>query len=82
MPKEGSQDKIEFREVFRFTGSFWFITLLCLTFYSAIFPFQTFAIKFFQEAHGTSREVGGNLSSILTLTAMVTKATSQTREMT
>jgi MFS family permease len=35
-----------------------------------MFPFQTFAIKYFQEAHGTSREVGGNLSSILTLAAM------------
>jgi MFS family permease len=36
-----------------------------------MFPFQTFAIKFFQEAHGTTREVGGNLSSILTLFAMI-----------
>jgi MFS family permease len=36
-----------------------------------MFPFQTFAIKFFQEAHGTSREVGGNLSSLLTLAAMI-----------
>jgi MFS family permease len=36
-----------------------------------MFPFQTFAIKFFQEAHGTTREVGGNLSSMLTLAAMV-----------
>ena len=54
-----------------FSKSFWYITALCVTFYSAMFPFQTFAIKFFQEAHGTSREVGGNLSSILTLAAMV-----------
>lgn len=54
-----------------FPKSFWYITALCVTFYSAMFPFQTFAIKFFQEAHGTSREVGGNLSSILTLAAMV-----------
>ncbi|MDP2365442.1 MAG: MFS transporter, partial [Ignavibacteria bacterium] len=38
---------------------------------SAMFPFQTFAIKYFLEAHGTSREVGGNLSSILTLAAMI-----------
>ncbi len=53
-----------------FSTSFWYITALCVTFYSAMFPFQTFAIKFFQEAHGTSREVGGNLSSILTLAAM------------
>ena len=71
MPKDGSQDKIEFKEVFKFGVSFWYITALCVTFYSAMFPFQTFAIKFFQEAHGTSREVGGNLSSILTLAAMV-----------
>jgi len=54
-----------------FSMSFWYITALCVTFYSAMFPFQTFAIKFFQEAHGTTREVGGNLSSILTLAAMV-----------
>src|SRR5574338_19305 len=54
-----------------FSKSFWYITALCVTFYSAMFPFQTFAIKFFQEAHGTTREVGGNLSSILTLSAMV-----------
>ena len=71
LPKEGSQDKIFFKEIFQFPKSFWFITALCVTFYSAMFPFQTFAIKFFQEAHGTSREVGGNLSSILTLAAMV-----------
>jgi MFS family permease len=54
-----------------FSKSFWFITALCVTFYSAMFPFQTFAIKFFQEAHQTTREVGGNLSSILTLAAMI-----------
>lgn len=54
-----------------FSTSFWYITALCVTFYSAMFPFQTFAIKFFQEAHGTTREVGGNLSSILTVAAMV-----------
>lgn len=71
MPKEGQQDKIELKGIFKFGKSFWFITALCVTFYSAMFPFQTFAIKFFQEAHGTSREVGGNLSSILTLAAMI-----------
>ena len=35
-----------------------------------MFPFQTFAVKFFQEAHGVSREYAGFLSSILTLAAM------------
>jgi MFS family permease len=54
-----------------FSKSYWFIVLLCITFYSAMFPFQTFAIKFFQEAHGVSREYAGFLSSMLTLAAMV-----------
>ena len=51
--------------------SYWFIVALCITFYSGIFPFQTFAVKFFIEAHGTSREMGGFLSSMLTAFAMV-----------
>ena len=71
LPKEGNQDKIVFKEIFSFGKSFWYITALCVTFYSAMFPFQTFAIKFFQEAHGTTREVGGALSSMLTLDAMI-----------
>ncbi len=68
---DGQQDKVVLKEIFNFGGSFWYITALCVTFYSAMFPFQTFAIKFFQEAHGTTREVGGNLSSMLTLAAMI-----------
>lgn len=71
LPREGQQEKVILKEVFTFNKSFWYITLLCVTFYSAMFPFQTFAIKFFQEAHGTTREVGGNLSSMLTLAAMI-----------
>lgn len=54
-----------------FSKSFWFIVMLCITFYSAMFPFQTFAIKFFQETHHVTREYAGFLSSILTLSAMV-----------
>lgn len=71
LQNEGKQEKIVFKEIFSFGKSFWFITALCVTFYSAMFPFQTFAIKYFQDAHGTPRDVGGNLSSMLTLAAMV-----------
>lgn len=53
-----------------FTKSFWLIVMLCITFYAAMFPFQTFAVKFFQETHGITREYAGFLSSILTLAAM------------
>jgi MFS family permease len=67
----GKTDKVNFREIFTFGVSYWFIVALCVTFYSGIFPFQTFAVKFFMEAHGASRETGGFLSSMLTLFAMI-----------
>lgn len=67
----GVTDKVQFSDIFKFGKSYWYIVALCVTFYSGIFPFQTFAVKFFIEAHGTSRELGGFLSSMLTLFAMV-----------
>ena len=70
MGTAGETDKIAFSEIFRFGKSYLWVVMLCITFYSAIFPFQTFAIKFFQDAHGTTREYAGWLSSIITLFAM------------
>ena len=69
--EEEEPEKVVLKDIFRFGTSYWFIVLLCITFYSAIFPFQTFAVKFFIEAHGTSRELGGFLNSMLTLFAMI-----------
>ena len=67
----GETDKVNIKQLFSFGKSYWFIVALCVTFYSGIFPFQTFAVKFFMEAHGVSRETGGFLSSMLTLFAMI-----------
>ncbi|MBN2412020.1 MFS transporter [candidate division KSB1 bacterium] len=64
-------DKINIRDIFVMSSSFWYITLLCVTFYSAIFPFQTFAVKFFIEHHGLSREMAGFTSSLITFAAMI-----------
>jgi MFS family permease len=69
--KGGDTDRVEFRDIWKFGKSYWYIAALCVTFYSAIFPFQTFAVKFFIEAHGVTRELGGFLSSMLTAFAMV-----------
>jgi MFS family permease len=69
--REGAADKVMFRDIWNFGVSYWFIVALCITFYSGIFPFQTFAVKFFMEAHGVSRELGGFLSSMLTMFAMI-----------
>ena len=72
-----SQDKIDLFAALKFNFSFWLITLLCVTFYSGIFPFQTFAVKFFIQKHFMSipenfaRSMGGFLSSLLTLSAMI-----------
>jgi len=67
---QGSTDKVVFSDIYKFGVSYWYIVALCVVFYSAIFPFETFAIKFFIEARGTSRELGGFLISILTAFTM------------
>jgi MFS family permease len=64
-------EKLELKDLYRFTASYWYIVALCVVFYSVIFPFRAFAIKYFIEAHGTSREVGGLLNSLLPMAAMV-----------
>jgi MFS family permease len=58
-------------DLFKFTRSYWLMVGLCLVFYAAVFPFRSFAIKFFMEGHGASRELGGFLNSVLPLSAMV-----------
>ena len=68
---QGGTDKVVWGDLLRFSPTYWFVVALCITFYSGIFPFQTFAVKFFQEAHGATREFGGFLSSMLTLFAMI-----------
>jgi len=66
----GGTDKLVFRDLFDFGKSYWYVVALCLAFYSAIFPFRSFAIKFFMEARGVSREGAGALNSVLPLAAM------------
>ena len=66
----GEVDKLVWRDLFKFGASYWFIVALCMTFYSAVYPFRTFAVKFFIEGHGTSRELGGFLNSVIPQAAM------------
>jgi MFS family permease len=83
--KAGAIDKLEFKGIFRFNSSYWLVVGLCFTFYSAIFPFRTFAIDFFTNkilaSHGGvaalevvrvhSLEQAGRLNSLLPLAAMI-----------
>ncbi len=45
--------------------SFIYVTLLCLTFYSAVFPFSAFSSDMFLNKYGVSIAVSGLISSIL-----------------
>jgi MFS family permease len=69
--ESGKTDKLVLRELLTFDPSFWYITGLCLTFYAAVFPFRSFAIKFFQEGYGMSRGEAGRLNGFLPMAAMI-----------
>ncbi len=63
-------EKVEFRGLYSFSRSYWYIVALCVVFYSTVFPFRTFAIDYFQQAHGLNREAAGLLSSLLPMAAI------------
>jgi MFS family permease len=81
----GQVDKLEFKGIFRFDTSYWLVVGLCFTFYSAIFPFRTFAIDFLTNkvlaAHGgvaaaeavriMALKKAGRLNSLLPFSAMI-----------
>jgi MFS family permease len=63
--------RVSFRESYSFGRAYWYIVALCVVFYAAVFPFRTFAIDYFQQAHGVGREAAGLLSSLLPMAAII-----------
>ena len=68
--KGDETDKLNLKEIVKFSPSFWFVVILCMTFYSAIFPFRGFAPAFFENAHGASGELAGQLNSMVIVASM------------
>jgi len=67
LPKPEGGDKIVFSDIKKFTSSYWFVVLLCVTFYSAIFPFTALATDMFHDKWGlplTSEATGGFLVQV------------------
>lgn len=65
--EEGAGDKIVFKDVKKMPKAFWYVTMLCLLFYSGIFPFTAFSTDFFHEKWGlplVASEVGGFLEGV------------------
>jgi MFS family permease len=61
----GEDEKFVFKDVFAFRPSFWYVSLLCMTFYSAIFPFTAFSTVFLQSKFGFSAIKGGFFTSLV-----------------
>ncbi|MBI4699672.1 MAG: MFS transporter [Deltaproteobacteria bacterium] len=66
-----SEEKFVLREAFSFDASFWFITLLCVTFYSAVFPFQAYAPAILERKFGYSQAGAGHVASALIVGTMI-----------
>jgi MFS family permease len=58
LKEEGGGDKIVVSDIRKFTSSYWFVTLLCVTFYSAIFPFTALSTDFFNAKWGLPLTAG------------------------
>jgi MFS family permease len=52
LKEAGAGDKIVFADIKKFSTSYWFVVALCVTFYSAIFPFTALSTDLFHEKFG------------------------------
>lgn len=67
LKKEAETEKINLRDIKEFKPTFWYITALCFTFYSAIFPFTALSTDFFVDKWGIARAAessGGFLAQV------------------
>jgi len=56
-----ASDRIVLADLRRFPATYWYITFLCLVFYSAIFPFTALSTDFFAEKWGLPNTTGEGL---------------------
>ena len=67
LQKAEAGDRIVFADLKKFTSSYWFVVLLCVTFYSAIFPFTALSSDMFHDKWGipsVTVMTGGFLSKV------------------
>lgn len=69
--KKEKSEKFYIRDVFRFKSSYWCVSILSMTFYSAIFPFTAFSTIFLQTKFGFSAVKGGFYTSLVIIGSMI-----------
>jgi MFS family permease len=62
LPKPGAGDQIRWKDIGKFTSSYWFAVGICVAFYSAIFPFTALSTDFFHDKWGLPMASGEGLS--------------------
>lgn len=66
-----AEEKFVLRDIFAFKPSFWYVSLLCMTFYSAVFPFTAFSTVFLQSKFGLTAVTGGFFTSLVITGSMI-----------
>lgn len=71
--KEGGEEPFHFSDLKLIFGSnvFWLVALLCVLYYSAIFPFQKFATEMIASNLGVSMEAAASIFSFFPVGAML-----------
>jgi MFS family permease len=65
-------ERVDWQSLRSFRAGYWYIAGICVTFYAVILPFRsTFAIEYFQHAHGMSLATASNLNSNVFLAAVI-----------
>jgi len=67
----GTEEKIVVKDIWKLNRAFWIISLLCVTFYSAIFPFTNHAPRFLQMKFGLTAAQGGRYTSLIMFASMI-----------
>lgn len=67
----GTEEKIKVSDLKKLGSPFWLISFLCVTFYSAVFPFTVHAPRFLQKKFGMSPAMGGRYTSYIMTASMI-----------
>jgi MFS family permease len=82
LPEAGAGDKITWSDVKGFRPSYWYAVMICVTYYSAIFPFTALSTDFFHDKWGMAQASGEGASFLggvfYNLTHMFTTAQGMT----
>ncbi len=67
----GVEEKITIGDIRKLGSAFWLISFLCVTFYSAVFPFTVHAPRFLQKKFSLSPAMGGQYTSYIMTASMI-----------